>query len=158
MNLPISYARRGENEPFDDARVEIYARCRARGVTMQKAYQEAGIAKATAQKIEVHDIFQARLRELKDASQQFTGLTLAAIMQRLVKNADAAHDAGDFKASNQALAQLTVLVKQDAGRMTGALANIGTRQTDKKTREGFRAALSEPEAPQLVETTGEESP
>src|SRR5690349_22288795 len=99
---------------------------------MQKAYQEAGIAKATAQKIEVSDLFQARLRELKDAAQQFTGLTLAAIIARLVKNADAAHEAGDFKASNQALAQLTVLVKQDAGRMSGALANVGARQTDKK--------------------------
>ena len=154
MNLPISFSRRADSEPFEDARVEIYARCRARGVTMQQAYKEADIAKATAQKIEASDVFQARLRELKDATQQFTGLTLAAIMQRLVKNADAAHDAGDFKASNQALAQLTVLVKQDAGRVSGALGNVGARQSDKKTRESFREALS---APELVETTGEES-
>jgi len=154
VNLPISFSRRADSEPFEDARVEIYARCRARGVTMQQAYKEADIAKATAQKIEASDVFQARLRELKDATQQFTGLTLAAIMQRLVKNADAAHDAGDFKASNQALAQLTVLVKQDAGRVSGALGNVGARQSDKKTRESFREALS---APELVETTGEES-
>lgn len=152
MNLPISYARRGDSEPFDDARVEIYARCRARGVTMQKACEEAGIAKITAQKIEASDIYKTRMRELKDDTQQFTGLTLAAVMQRLVRNADDAHKAGDFKASNQALSQLTVLVKQDAGRMSGALRNVGARQSDKKTREGFRALLSQPET---VETTGE---
>lgn len=171
MNLPISYSRRGDNEPFDDARVEIYARCRARGVTAQKAYQEAGIAKATAQKIEVNDSFQERLRELRDMTQQFTGVTLAAIMQRYLKRSDDAAEyaanaaaegresaaAAALKVSIQALDKLAVLVKQDAGRVTGALANVGARQTDKKTRESFRAALSEPEAPQLVETTGEES-
>jgi hypothetical protein len=135
---------------------------------MLKAYQEAGIAKATAQKIEVHDIFQTRLRELKDLTQQFTGVTLAAIMQRYLKRSDDAAEyaaaaaaegresaaAAALKVSIQALDKLAVMVKQDTGRMAGALANVGARQSDKKTRDSFRAALS---APELVETTGEES-
>jgi hypothetical protein len=168
VNLPISFARRADSEPFEDARVEIYARCRARGVTMQQAYKEADIAKATAQKIEASDIFQARLRELKDATQQFTGLTLAAIMQRLLRQADDAEQyakvaakngqptaaATLLKVSGSHLKELKELVKQDAGRMSGALGNVGMRQSDKKTRESFREALS---APELVETTGEES-
>lgn len=151
MNLPISYSRRAESEPFDDARVEIYARCRARGVSMQKSYQEAGIAKATAQKIEVHDLYQARLRELKDAAQQFTGMTDGWIMQRLARNADAAHEAGDWKASNQSLSILKDMVKQ--GRGAGALASAGVRAA-KKQRDNFRALLSEPE---MLDTIGEES-
>lgn len=119
---------------------------------MKRACEEADIAKASAQKIEADDRYQKRLRELKDAAQQFTGVTLAHLMQLLLRNANDAHDAGDFKASNQAINQLKELVKQDAGRVTGALRNVGARQTDKKTREGFRSLLSQPET---VETTGE---
>jgi hypothetical protein len=153
MTAPISMFRR-DSEPFEDARVETYARCRARGVAIRKASEEAGIATATAQKLEKADEFRERMRELKDATQAFTGITLAAIMQRLLKNADAAHDAGDFKGSNQALAQLTTLVKEDAGRVTGSLRNIGARHGEKQVREGFRALLEQPE---MVETTGEDA-
>jgi hypothetical protein len=134
--------------------VETYARCRARGVSIRKAAEEANISPITGQKIEKEDAFRERIGELKDATQAFTGITLAAIMQRLLRNADAAADCGDFKGSNQALAQLVTLVKEDAGRVSGALRNVGARHGEKKIRENFRNLLSEPET---VETTGEES-
>jgi hypothetical protein len=155
VTTPISYARRGAQEPFDDARVETYARCRARGVSIRKSSEEANLSPISGQKIEKEDAFRERIGELKDATQAFTGVTLAAIMQRLLRNADAAAERGDYKGSNQALMQLTTLVKEDAGRVSGALRNVGARHGEKKIRENFRNLLSEPET---VETTGEESP
>ena len=142
---PISYARRGNQEPFEDPRVETYARCRARGVAIRKSAEEAGIATMTAQKMDKEEAFRERLLELKDATQHFTGITLAAIMQKLWKNAEDSSDSGDFKASNQALSQLVTLVKEDAGRVTGGLARVGMQSGAKKVRENFRNLLSEPE-------------
>lgn len=154
MTTPISMARRGDQEPFEDPRVETFARCRARGVSIRKAAEEANISPITGQKLEKDDAFRGRIGELKDATQAFTGITLAAIMQKLWKNSEEAAAEGDFKSSNQALGQLVTLVKEDAGRVSGALRNVGARHGEKKIRENFRNLLSEPET---VETTAEES-
>lgn len=130
----------------------MYARCRAQGATMAKSAEEAGIAMATAQKLEHHEDVKARVRELRESSQEFTGVTLAAIIGKLWKNAEEASATGDFKASNQALSQLTQLVKEDGGKVAGRLRGMGGNGSPPKA---LRAELRDQLGPRLITAEAE---
>lgn len=138
---------RSPDGAFLDATLEMYARCRAGGQTIIAASEAAGISRKTGQALEQDSDVKARVLELRGDTQEFTGITLAGIMQRLVRNADDAHERGDIKASNDALKQLTDLVKQDAGQLAGKLRGMGPAAgTPKDVRSALRGELG----PKLV--------
>lgn len=151
----LSYARQ-PGQPFEDERLEAYMRCRAAGNSIVSASKEAGLAKSSAQKVEASEAYKERLAEYKQNTRRFTEISVAALMDKLARNADEAATAGDFKASNQAIGMLLDLVKRDAAKVGAALATTGMRDRDKAVRTGRREALRSMTIEEVTDTTGEE--
>lgn len=153
----LSYARK-PGQPFDDERLEAYVRCRASGQSIKIAAEESGLAKSSAQKIEASEAYKERLAEYKSDTKRFPPITVAALMEKLVRNADRAAEESDFKASNQAIQMLLDLVREDATKTSAQFMVIGMRSRDKAIAAGRRDALRAGAVEEIlpVDTTGEE--
>ncbi len=101
--------------PFVALEKELYAKARARGVTVKAASADAGIAVETGTKYERNEIMRKRISELRQGAEDFVGVSKAHLIHKLMQNADEAREAGAFKASNEALLGVYKLISEDKG-------------------------------------------
>lgn len=149
----IDAVRSGAYQPFDDARVETYARCRSAGQSQKKAGEESGISHVTGIKLEKDPKFVQRLAELRESRREHTSVSLVSIMDRLWRNANEAADAGDFKASNQAAIMLAEMVRKDMGQVTGSFS----RMVDGSPKQVKMALRDELGSAEILEALAEEN-
>lgn len=133
--------RRDPGMPFDDFRVEQYAKARAKGGTIAASGSHAGVVKGTALKWEKEPEVRARVRELRDGAEDFVGVSVAWIIGELKRNAKEARENNAFKASNEALLITYKIIsenKQVAHQMAAALpAALEGKDLQKALRESF---------------------
>lgn len=105
--------RRDPGGPFDDHRLETYAKSRAKGGSVASSGTAAGIAKPTALRWEQAGEMRARIRELRDGAEDFVGVSKAWILNEYKKNVELAREQGAIKASNDALACMYKIICED---------------------------------------------
>lgn len=105
--------RRDLGGPFDDARLETYAKSRAKGGSVASSGVAAGVVKATALRWEQAGEMRARIRELRDGAEDFVGVSKAWILNEYKKNVELAREQGAIKASNDALACMYKIICDD---------------------------------------------
>lgn len=105
--------RRDAGGPFDDHRLETYAKSRAKGGSVASSGVAAGVVKATALRWEQAGEMRARIRELRDGAEDFVGVSKAWILNEYKKNVELAREQGAIKASNDALACMYRIICED---------------------------------------------
>ncbi len=138
--------RRDPGGPFDDYRIEQYAKARAKGGSVPASATATGISKATALRWEAHPEVRARVRELREGAEDFVGVSKAWVITQLKKNVEVARENNAVKASNEALIFIYKILMEDkqvAHQMASAKLPATAEGMD--LQKALRASFSEPE-------------
>jgi hypothetical protein len=138
--------RRDPGGPFDDYRLETYAKSRAKGGSVASSGVAAGVTKHTALRWEATGEMRSRVRELREGAEDFVGVSKAWILAEYKKNVDLAREQGAIKASNDALACMYKILAEDknvAHQM--ASAKLPATLEGKELQRALLASFSEPE-------------
>jgi phage terminase small subunit len=88
---------------LSNARHELFVQELAKGVSASDACRAVGIDPRNSTRLTKNDEIQRRLAELQERAVTSVMLSREWVLERLVDNAKAAREAGDFGPSNQAL-------------------------------------------------------
>lgn len=110
---------RAAGQPFDDGRVEDYARARAKGDTIGQAGDAAGVGKTVAMRWQQAQPVIDRIRELRAGQETGHTVSVAWIVNELRINAQEARmtDPPQLKSSNESLKLLYDIVTKDKGML-----------------------------------------
>lgn len=139
----LSTTRR-PGHPFDAFEVEEYAQSRAAMCTIAISAQQAGIGMTVAKRLEKDEAVRTRIQELRSGTKTTTTVSPAWILEQLKQNALEARDAGQFKASNEALKLAYELVSSDAGILQGVAEKLPSSTKDlRATLRGLLTSSSQ---------------
>lgn len=151
--------KRDPGGPFFDLKRETFAKCRAKGMSIKAAAEEAETSYASGSVWDKHHAMTARVTELREGADNFVPISIGWIVRELKKNAEMARDALQFKASTDTLKTLYDILKKDESLVseqpTAALEDgEKSKPVSLKLLEalGRSRAASAP----VLETTGEE--
>lgn len=164
MTGRIDVWQREKNQPFNELSREEFARARAKGQTVKASSVSAGISYATGMQFERHEGIQARVRELRQGTEAFVGVSKAWILTQLMTNVTEARDNNAYKASNEALALIYKMISEDddvgAGVIRSMPVNTNPRELQRRLANAFappktsKPVLQEPAA---IDAEGEDA-
>ena len=115
-----AWARTAAGE-FLDNRKEQFAICRAKGMTIKASAEESKVRYETAiEQWAPHLIMKERVAQIQKQNPT-TVLTLGMVIQDLKTNADEAREAGQYKASTEALMSLYKIMKEEQSSLDGGI-------------------------------------
>lgn len=109
---------RDPGQPFLDPFKEDFAKAIAQGKMIKEAARIAGVTAGTGEKWNAHEVMRARVRELRESSETFVGVSVGWILNELKQNVNLARTHKQLKVSNESLKLIYDIVKQNPDLVT----------------------------------------